>query len=178
MERISKSLAAVVFHETDKINSVVQNFAAALAEQGFKLGGILQISQNTPDCSCKETHVLDLASGQRIPILQNLGTLSQSCRVDTAALAKVSGILSHAMAQDADVIFINRFGKLEAEGKGLWAEIGEAVSLGIPTLVCVSVKFLAAWRAFSGDLAEELTCGPLELQNWWSSLPCAQKAAE
>lgn len=166
----AKPLAAVVFNETEHINSTLQRFAAQLAEQGVNLGGILQVSENTPDCTCKVTHVLDLASGERIPILQNLGSQSQSCRVDTAAIAVVSGILSRAIEQNAELIFINRFGKLEAEGKGLWAETGEAAARGIPTLVCVSVKFLQAWRDFSGDFAEELACSLQALQDWWSDV--------
>ncbi len=178
MGKSSKRLAAVVFRENDQINSTVSDFATRVAEQGFKLGGVLQVSQNTPDCVCREIHLLDLASGQQIPILQNLGSQSQSCRVDTAALAMVSGILSQAIEKNAELIFINRFGKLEAEGKGLWAEIGEAASREIPTLVCVSVKFLPAWRDFAGDFADELPCGPQALQDWWLSLAPVRKAAE
>jgi hypothetical protein len=170
MPALSKPLAGLVFHDGDEINSIVHAFAMDLAKQAVRLGGIVQVDHNSPGCECQETHVLDLASGQRLPILQNLGSLSHSCRVDVAALAIASSFLVKAIENEAELIFVNRFGKLEAEGKGLFAEIAAAALANIPTLVCVSAKYLEAWREFASDLAVELPCAPSALNHWWSHL--------
>jgi hypothetical protein len=170
------SLAALVFRDGEEINSTVLAFAMKLEQLGVRLGGIVQIARDSLGCDCPETHVLDLASGQRLPILQNLGAHSQSCRIDSSAIAIVSGFLNQAIESKADIIFVNRFGKLEAEGKGLFAEIAAAALAGIPTLVCVSAKYLEAWREFASDLAVELPCSADALHQWWSRL--APKASE
>lgn len=164
------SLAALVFLDGEEINSTVLAFAMTLEQQGVRLGGIVQIARDSPGCDCPETHVLDLASGQRLPILQNLGAHSQSCRIDSSALAIASGFLNQAIESKAEIIFVNRFGKLEAEGRGLFAEIAAAALARIPTLVCVSAKYLKAWREFASDLAVELPCSADALHQWWSQL--------
>jgi hypothetical protein len=173
-----KTLAAVVFKaEADKINDVMAAFAAARAAQGLRLAGVVQVSAHTQGCACSETHVLDLESGARIPILQDLGSQSEACRADSAALADVAEILRRALARGPDLILINRFGRLEAEGKGLRAEIGAAAASGIPVLVGVSLRYLEAWRAFTSGLDVELACTSAALEDWWHRLEQARISA-
>ena len=53
---------------------------------------------------------------------------------------------------------LNRFGKIEAEGGGMRAVLERALESGIPILLAVNRKHLPVWRAYCGDLAEELPC--------------------
>ncbi len=167
---MTKSLAAVVFEPGEDVNRLVADFAADLARQGFRLSGVIQISAEVESCECKDTHVLDLETGAHLPILQDLGKHSESCRIDTAALAEIGHLISAAIARHPDLLFINRFGKLEAEGKGVYEGIGEAAASGIPTLVAVSTRYLAPWRQFTQGLDEELSCTARELDAWWQSV--------
>ncbi len=114
----TKPLAALVFKDGEDVNRLVADFAGDLARQGFRLGGVIQISAEVEACACKDTHVLDLETGAHLPILQDLGKHSESCRIDTAALAEIGHLISAAIARRPDLLFINRFGKLEAEGQG------------------------------------------------------------
>lgn len=168
--RETKSLAALVFDQGEDVNRIVADFAGDLAGQGFRLGGVIQVSAEVEACECRDTHVLDLETGAHLPILQDLGKHSQSCRIDTAALAEIGHLLSAAIARRPDLLFINRFGKLEAEGKGVYGGIGEAAASGIPTLVAVSTRYLAPWRQFTQGLDEELSCSFGDLEAWWRAV--------
>jgi nucleoside-triphosphatase THEP1 len=165
-----KRLAAVVFENGDAANAIVTDFALALGASGTRLGGFVQISEDTENCGCKDTYVLDLQTGERTKILQDLGSGSQGCRVDPAALAGIGQLVSNALSHRPELVIINRFGRLESEGKGLRDEIATAALSGIPTLVCVSTRYLDAWREFATDLGDVLTCTPHALAAWWQSV--------
>lgn len=166
----AKTLAAIVFGEGEDPNIIVADFADELARRGHRIGGLIQIAATAQDCECRETHVLDVETGARLPILQDLGRHSQSCRIDPAALANAGHLISGAIARKPELLFINRFGKLEAEGKGLFAEIGEAAASEIPTLVSVSTRYLDPWRQFTMGLDVELACSRAALDQWWSEI--------
>jgi nucleoside-triphosphatase THEP1 len=163
-------LAALVFEDGEDVNRITAEFASGLARRGYRLGGIIQVSVEVEACNCKETHVLDLETGAHLPILQDLGKHSQSCRIDSAALAEIGVLISAAILRRPDLLFINRFGKLEAEGKGLYAGIGEAAAAGVPTLVAVSKRYLEPWRRFTSGLDEELSCSSAALEAWWRGI--------
>lgn len=172
----AKSLAALIFREGEDVNRVVADFASELAEKGHRLGGFIQVSATNDACDCKDVHVLDLETGGRLPLLQDLGKHSQSCRIDQAALAEIGLLLSDSIKRSPDLLFINRFGKLEAEGKGVLAEIGAAATSGIPTLVSVPWRYLVPWRDFTMGLDEELACTSADLHRWWKGVTAVKGA--
>ncbi len=145
-------------------------FAAALAAQGVRLGGFVQISEDLENCGCKDTYVLDLQTGARTKILQDLGAGSQGCRVDPTALVAVGQLVTQALATSPELMIVNRFGRLESEGMGLRDEIASAALSGIPTLVCVSTRYIADWRLFAADMSDELSCTPEALLAWWRAV--------
>lgn len=173
-----KTLAAMVFKEGEDANRIVADFARALAARGYRLGGVIQVGADGATCDCNEVHVLDVETGARLPLLQDLGRHSQSCRIDQGALARIAVLLSDTITRGPDLLFINRFGKLEAEGKGVLAEIGAAATSGIPTLVSVSDRYLAPWRSFTMGLDQELACTSVDLHRWWEGLTSRQQIRE
>jgi Protein of unknown function (DUF2478) len=166
----AKLLAAVIFENGDDANRVMADFAAARAAQGTRLGGFVQISEDLENCGCKDTFVLDLENGARTKILQDLGAGSTGCRVDPSALVAIGQLVSQALTKSPELLIINRFGRLESEGMGLRDEIASAALSGIPTIVCVSTRYLDAWREFVADMSEEIPCTPEALVGWWSGV--------
>ncbi|PNG26843.1 DUF2478 domain-containing protein [Methylocella silvestris] len=164
-----KTLAALVFEDGELANRIVEAFVAELSAAGYKLGGVIQIADATQSCDCRDTELRNVESGETFSILQDLGRQSQSCRVDPGAIARAAVEIAGALERSPDLLFINRFGKLEIEGKGLYAEIGAAAMAGVPTLVCVPMRFLGAWRDFTMGLDEELPCSAEALRRWWSA---------
>jgi len=163
-------LAAVVYDEGDPIDALFAQVRAALEARGQKVGGVMQ----TP---CAETiYAVHIDSGRTFDLMQDLGSCATGCRLDSGALAEVAGLLAHSLAQKPDLLIVSRFGRVEAEGGGFLAEIGEAAAAGQPTLVGVARKREADWRAYAGDFAQTLPCDAAAVLSWRDRL-CAQAPA-
>jgi hypothetical protein len=174
----AKNLAALVFEDNAAANRIVMAFAAGLRRDGHRIGGMIQAADAAQDCECRDTFLHDVETGETLSLLQDLGRGSKSCRVDTAALAEAAHRIARAIERAPDLLFVNRFGKLEAAGMGLYAEIGAAAAAGLPTLVCVSARFIDPWRRFTMGLDEELPCSEAALQAWWRDLNRATRVGE
>jgi hypothetical protein len=81
------------------------------------------------------------------------------CILDTDALARAAVAFRRAA-------LASRFGKEEAAGGGMRAELAEALMSGIPVLVPVRRALLPAWRAFLGEPADELPPTTNAILHW------------
>jgi Protein of unknown function (DUF2478) len=70
----------------------------------------------------------------------------------------------------ADLVIINRFGKLEAEGTGLIDEIAGALGADIPVLVAVPRFRFSLWLSFCSGMGVKLPCRKESLQGWWNAM--------
>jgi len=77
---------------------------------------------------------------------------------------------SHALNEHADLVFINRFGFGETQGRGLSQEFSQLISAGIPVLTLVSEKYLEAWQVFSAGLAQTLPLQREAIEQWLASI--------
>ncbi len=148
-------LAAVVFDD-ERVDAVIAEALAALP--GRRVLGYLQTRRDLDECDCSQIALTALHDGSRRVITQNLGREAQGCSLDPAALAEVAGLLEAQISDTPDLLVLNRFGKIEAEGGGMRGVLEQALDAGIPILLAVNRKHLAAWRAYCGGLAEELPC--------------------
>jgi hypothetical protein len=157
-------LAALIYRADDDVDAVLRAVRDAVAAQGFRIGGLLQ-----SPCD-GAIFVTELVSGRRINITQELGACAEGCRLDTGALAEAAGLVARSLADPPDLLLLARFGKVEIDGGGVLAEIGEAASAGVPILVGVADKRVNGWRAFAGDLAEHLPCALAPALDWWKAV--------
>ena len=121
----------------------------------------------------------DVRSGEEFSISQDLGAHARACCIDPAGVAQASSVLRQALADSVDVVVTNRFGGLEAQGGGFVAEIAALAEAGIPLLTIVAPAHLAAWRALTGELGQELPM-PQSVQvlhDWFYSLQTPKDAA-
>ncbi|WP_395698237.1 DUF2478 domain-containing protein [Methylocella sp.] len=173
----AKPLAAFVFDDSEEANRIVADFAAELAREGRRVAGVIQRAEATEFCRCREAELLNVETGESFTILQDLGRGSDACRIDPGAIARAGVEIARALEGAPELLFVNRFGKLEMEGEGLTAEIGAAVLSGAPTLVCVARRFLPPWREFAGGLADEIPCCGVSLRRWWRTVEAGAAAA-
>lgn len=163
-------IAAIVYKPTDHIEPILIEAARALTERGVRLGGVLQhdIPTTTDDPCGMELE--DLASGERIPLSQDLGSASEVCRLDPDALAHAAVAVRNALAGGAELVFINKFGAHEAAGSGLRDEMGLAVASGIPVVTAVGERFLDEWQRFTGDASTLLPPYASAIVAWWDTI--------
>ncbi|MDZ5649912.1 DUF2478 domain-containing protein [Nitrospirillum sp. BR 11828] len=162
------NLAAVVYQPEEDVDSLLADFALGLRDQGRRVGGIVQRNRRNACGPVKLMEVVDLRSGRVIPICQNLGPGSVACRLDTGGLADAALAVADAVAHRVELVMVNKFGKTEAEGRGLRGEIASAIDAGLPVLTAVPWRFYDAWAAFTGGYGTTLACDAAVVADWWT----------
>jgi hypothetical protein len=142
--------------------ALLARFARQLQGEGQVVRGLIQRPSGR--------NLIDLSSGHPYPIMQNLGSGSKSCRVDPRGVAEASAVLREAVALGADLVVVNRFGKLEVHGGGLAAEMLTVMVAGIPLLTAVDESNLVRWLDFTGGAGTLLAPDMAALRLWWDGL--------
>lgn len=162
-------LGYVMGGERGATDRLIRDVAMRLHNQGHVLAGAVQVNIETgSEHKCQmDLHIL---SGDNVVrISQDLGALSQGCRLDPDGLERAVGLVSAALEDGADFLIFNKFGKQEAEGRGFRSLIGAALERGIPVLTAVNKRNLEAFLAYAEDLAEELPSDGDAILEWCNS---------
>ena len=163
-------IAAVVYQPKDNIETLLTLAARELAARGVRLGGVLQHDvAGIIDDPCA-MQLENLETGEGIPLSQDLGPGSVSCRIDPDALARGAMGVRGAISRGAQLIIINTFGAQEAAGAGLRDEMAAAVLANIPLLTAVGERFLPEWTAFTGADGSRLPTRLDAILQWWAAL--------
>ena len=139
--------------DTDQI---LHQLAMRLSQAGLAPCGTVQINTDRTDgCKC-DMDIQVLPKGPVIRISQSLGKEARGCRLDPEALEQSVALTEKAMAEGADLLIVNKFGKHEAEGRGFRLLIAEALGRGIPVIVGLNPLNKQAFDSFTEGLAQEL----------------------
>lgn len=157
------AIGAVVYSPEHRPEALLAGFAAALRGRGFRVGGLVQ------ETSADDMVLVDVESGRRLSIKQELGGGSQACSLDEAALAEASGALRRAMAAGADLMLVNKFSNQERTGRGFAAEMLSAMAEGVPLLTAVPGVLVEDWMRFTGGRGELLLPDEPALWRWWGA---------
>ncbi len=115
---------------------------------------------------CADAMVLvDLYTGDDYLVSQPMGALSTSCRADPQGFARASRVLRRALDEAPDLVICNRFGGLEAEGRGFRDELLQILLHGIPLLTSVATRHVDAWERATGG-ATLLPAQPAAVNAW------------
>lgn len=167
-------LAAVVYDQGQKPDDVLLSFCGDLRQRGFRPVGLVQDGRCQGDQS--DLSALLIHTNEHIPLFQRLGSCSEGCRLDPGQLVMAGARVGTAIDHGADLVVINRFGRLEKEGKGLAFLIEMAVTSGIPTLIAVPSHRFMDWVKFSDGMSVKLTCDAASLCRWWEPIAAGRQA--
>ncbi len=146
--------AAIVHDGSVDVDALLGVLAQAQRRLGRKVRGLLMTYPDPGAPACAAPMVLvDIASGAPYRVSQKLGGGSASCRADTQGFAHASEVLRAALDERPDLVIVNRFGSLEAEGGGFAAELLDLMAAGVPLLTVVASRHLDAWACFTGGAA-------------------------
>jgi hypothetical protein len=147
-------LAGIIYGQGFAIDELMLSISEAVRADGVRVRGVIQ--ENAGQGPCSEMSVVDLTSGARFSISQELGAGSRGCRLDPRGLAEVAARTDSAIGADFDLLLLNKFGRAEAEGGGLRSVLARAIAAGTPVLTSVRAPYLEAWATFHGGLAADL----------------------
>jgi hypothetical protein len=161
-------IAAVVYSRGDDPDTLLRSFAADVARSGCRVVGFHQSGH----CHATDGMRLTLLpSGRAVSITQELGPGSSSCSLDPAQLDCACSELRRCLTSSgAELVVLNRFGKLEEAGRGLRAEIIAAVLAEIPLIIAVSEHRFDGWNRFVGGMSVKLACRRDHVDRWWRSV--------
>jgi hypothetical protein len=167
-------LAALVFGKPDEPDRLLGEFVQDLAARGYRVVGLIQTRLDDGGAA-----VTVLPTGETIALAPRPGPLADSSSPDSPTpsprpgpcdLAAAAARIDALIESGADLVIINRFGKLEAEGTGLVDEIARAISFDIPVLVAVPEFRFAKWLSYCGGMGVKLPCRSGSLQSWWTAM--------
>jgi hypothetical protein len=171
-------IAAMVFGWSDNPDLVLSEFVKDLQTSGKRVAGMLQLGRQADahrDHAIQVTLLLqkkDMTLGHRVlpqPVC---------CGIETQSLHDLADALTADIRSGADVVVINRFGKLEVEGGGFVEAIAAAAALDIPVIVAVPESNFRSWIAYSGGMSVKLGCNRRNIESWWSSVSAPPRDAE
>lgn len=136
-----------------------------LRAEGLRLAGTVQTNlERAKDHPC-DMDLLVLPQGPSFRISQELGLGARGCRLNSGVLEDLVMEAARHLGQ-ADLLVVNKFGKLEAQGRGFVPLIVEALDRDIPVLVGVNGLNLPAFRQFTCGSADELSGSVSGVVSW------------
>lgn len=164
--RSQQALVAIVYANEAYPQSTFERIVEDCRRRGLRVAGVLQ----HPVCSEAAGHcdvaLEELTTGLRTDLFEDRGPGASGCRLDEAALAEVNGQVARSLDADPDLLILNKFGKVEAEGRGLLDLVAMAVDRGIPVVIGVPIRNLAPWRDFAGGMSVEFGDDPSQVADW------------
>ncbi|QTL05482.1 DUF2478 domain-containing protein [Aquabacter sp. L1I39] len=147
----------------------VQRFRA----RGLLVLGAVETLPNPDDPD--DVHLLDLASGGQYPLNQKLGPGAAGCSLDPEGLAAACAAVQASIArldggEERALVILSKFGRQEAEGRGLTDAFHAAVLADLPILTSVSPAVAAAWADFAGPMARFGGMSPDEIDAWFDGI--------
>ncbi len=158
-------LGYVTVQGKGRIDLLMAEAASLLETRGVALAGTVQTNIDRQDCPRCDMDLRLLPDGPVVRISVDRGPQARGCRLDAGALEQ-SVLWVEAALERAEVLVVNKFGKQEAEGKGLAGSIAAALERGLPVIVGVNGLNLPAFLGFAAGMAEELAPDPARIAEW------------
>ena len=152
--------------DTDEL---LHRFARQMLARGCKVRGLVQVNtERGGDHPC-DMDVQVLPDGPVFRISQSLGKGSRGCRLDPQTLEMSVAAVETSLAEGADLIILNKFGKQEAAGRGFRDVLAQAVAAGVPVIVGLNALNEHAFEEFACGLADR--CAPsIEALTSWTMI--------
>jgi nucleoside-triphosphatase THEP1 len=150
--------AAVVYGEKDDPDRLLLDFTEDLRRSGVRTAGLVQVDRSKGQSDDREIQTVVLSSGDVVPVTHNRNLGATGCGLDCRQLASIAKLIEATIHAGTGLVVINRFGKLEAEGKGLIDLIRQAAEADIPVLIAVPEHRFAKWIKHSAGMSVRLPC--------------------
>jgi hypothetical protein len=164
--KMSSSILAVVYSDGLLADRIIADVAYRLRDDGVVVAGLVQLNTFVRDRAKCDMAVEELYSRTVFNLSEDRGPAAKGCRLDHTRLAEAAGLFDEALGKDIDLVVLNKFGKVEAEGGGLRDALGRAFALGVPLIVGVPYRNLDQWRNFAGGMADECEVSQADILRW------------
>jgi len=162
------SILAIVYQDGSAACRTMSKLGYRMRDVGVAVTGIVPYHASAaggePRC---DMEVEELSSRFILQLADDRGEKQdRGYRIDPAAVDEAAALIAASFRKCPELLIVNKFGRLEADGGGLSEVISNAVDLGIAVVVGVPERRLASWRAFTNGLAEEAVLDSPRVQQW------------
>ena len=159
-------ILAIVYSDGLAADRFISDLGYKIRDAGIAVAGIVQHNNFIRDRTKCDMEIEELASRTILQLSEDRGKNARGCRLDRGVLSEAAALLSASLENEPELVILNKFGKLEAEGRGLRDTLADAVQLGVPIVIGVPYRNIEQWRAFTEGLAEECSVGSSRLHDW------------
>ena len=168
-------IAALVYAGKDRPDLVLYAFARHLADTGRRVCGLVQFRDRAHNGS--RCRVMSLDTWQVTEFARPQGSAA-GCRLDEHWLDQMGRQVEASVRQGADAVIVNRFGPLEAAGRGFRGAILAASETVTPLVIAVPEFEFERWTRFSSGMTVRLDCTLGSLLDWWRRVESSGSAAD
>jgi len=162
-------LAYVTVSGRGMTDDLIDRIVCALAHGGVRIAGTVRARPVDLGAHPCDMDLRVLPDGPAYRISQQLGSAARGCRLDTGTMETIAAEVE-ARLSGADLLIVNKFGKQEAQGRGLCPVILRAMESGIPALIGVNEMNKAIFQAFADGMAEALLPDLRSVQTWYEKV--------
>jgi hypothetical protein len=166
---LTGSIGALQGASTFEVQGILASFAGKRLKAGLRVAGVVEIAEPSSEGACGPLALREIGTGAMFPIMQDLGSSSTACRLDSAGLAAACGAVLQTIEQGVDVVILSKFGKLEASGGGLLDCFAAAAVAGVPCITGVAPALSQPFLDFAGEYLQWLDASEDALESWWAA---------
>ena len=162
-------IAAVSSQRAGELDALFLDLARALRAEGLRPAGFVPAADALTDAQgCAMEMAMEiLPEGGRIVMSEPRGPGATGCRMDAGKLEQAAlAVEAQIATAGADLFLLNKFGQIEAAGRGFVGAITAALEAELPVIVGVGRSQAPAFAAFAEGLAEPLPPEPAALLAW------------
>jgi len=160
-------IAALVYAGADRPDLVLCAFARRLTDAGRRVCGVVQLRDGS--CGGSPGRVLVLDGWQVIDVGRK-HRAAGDCRLDADWLDQMGRQVEASIRRGVDSVVVNRFGPLEAAGRGFRGAILAASETETPLIVAVPAFEFERWTRFSNGMTVRLDCDLDSALGWWRNV--------
>lgn len=158
-------LGYVMLPGRGRVDRLLADVVERLEAQGIALAGTVQTNVDRDDRALCDMDLRLLPDGPVVRISVDRGPEARGCRLDAGVLEQSVLWVSRTLER-SELLVVNKFGKQEAEGKGLSGVIADALERGLPVLLGVNGLNLPAFLAFADGMAVKLAPDAASIADW------------
>jgi molybdate transport system ATP-binding protein len=174
---LTARLGVLLYDTSLEVDGILAAAVQLIRERGIAVSGTLQhFGERLPNGK-RSMWVEDIVSGVTIRLDQPRGPGATACMLDPDALAQAACMLRQATASGAELVVVSRFGNAEADGRGMRAELAEAICSGAAVLVAARFSLLTDLEGFLGAPAPLLLPSPAAIAAWAEGVIASREPA-
>jgi Protein of unknown function (DUF2478) len=166
MDKPTRRIAVIRGASSAEVEEVLRTLVERW-RPAFRLAGLIAEPHGLADRACSAGFLRNVVGGERFSIFHDLGPGSTVCHLDGVGALSAADAVRRDIAGGCDLVLLSKFGKLEADGGGLFGAFNAALEAHNPLLTSVSPACMTQWENLAGRSYSVLPAELNRISVWW-----------